>query len=158
MPDKRYSVMVLPRDNDSVLLQSFTDDAGAITWDGFGSFYTANDQPLETALKVSLDNFGATINPASLHERAKLRYLINKSSGLVDLHITIYFADVSPNHQTAQQTHWFDQGGIPYAHMHPATGKWLPIILEGSKQLTATIKVEQPGDHTTGEVTDFIVD
>ncbi len=54
--------------------------------------------------------------------------------------------------------HWFTPGDVPYGQMHPATGKWLPLLLAGRMLVEATVKVYQPGDHTKGEVTEFTID
>jgi hypothetical protein len=149
--------MVLPMHNDTILLQSFTDDMGGVIWDGFGSFYAPTDTPLATAIEVFSDIFKLTPSADSLHEAASLNYFIRKSTGLVDLHITVYFADADDKLVITGQMTWFNQNEIPYKQMHPATGKWLPIVLKSSEPVDATIKVEQLGDHTTGKVTAFVV-
>lgn len=154
MPDVRYSVMILPRRSDgSILLQSWTKE-GVTTTDGFGSFYQPNENPEQIAKKELADNFGIE---AILTRAAQLQYFMDKPTGLVDLKITIYFADVEKTPNLQQQMHWFAPNDIPYSQMHEATGKWFPIILEKPELLTATIKVSQPGDHNTGKVTEFTI-
>jgi hypothetical protein len=158
MPDVRYSVMVLPKRASSILLQSFTNDEGGIIWDGFGCFYKLGDNPLKVALQVFSNNFKSGLDSRSLHQTADLNYFINKPDGLVDLRISVYFADTDDELAVTGQMDWFDQDDVPYNHMHPATAKWLPIILvKPAELLTATVKAEQPGHHTTGKVTSFVV-
>ena len=154
MPDVRYSVMILPRRSDgSILLQSWTKES-VITTDGFGSFYQPDDDPEQTAQRELTKNFGIE---AALTKAAQLQYYMDKPTGLVDLKITIYFADVKEYPKLQKQMHWFAPSDIPYPQMHDATSNWLPIILEKPELLTATIKVSQPGDHTAGKVTEFTV-
>lgn len=153
MNDKRYSVMVLPRRSDgSILLQSWTTDEGATT-DGFGSFYQANEDPKQTAEKV-LSEFAIK---ARLNEAAKLQYFMDKPTGLVDLKITVYFADIDAEPWLQEQMHWFAADEVPYGQIHPATGKWLPLLLGGKVPLRAAVKVHQPGHHAKGKVTEFTV-
>jgi hypothetical protein len=103
MPNVRYSVMILPRRSDgSILLQSWTKK-GITTTDGFGSFYQPNENPKQIAKKELANNFGIT---AILTRAAQLQYLMDKPSGLVDLKITIYFADVKENPNLQKQMHW----------------------------------------------------
>lgn len=156
MPDQRYSVMVLPVRHGKLLLQSFVKD-GQQAWDGFGRFYQAGETPKETAVRVFADNFMQAIDPARLVQRAQLQYFIDKSEGLVDLKITIYFAEVTSGSIEAENTEWFELSNIPYKQMHQATGKWLPILLGKPELLKATIRVNQPGDHTSGEVSEFTI-
>lgn len=154
MPDKRYSVMVLPKLKDKLLLQSFEKD-GDTTWDGFGSFYDGDDDPKETAQKVFEDSFADKIGDNRLVERAKLKYFIHKSTGLVELDITVYFAFPVDASLKRENSEWFDTANIPYSQMHPATGRWLPLLLKDTALLKAVISIEQPGDHTKGIVTEF---
>lgn len=150
----RHSVMVLPRRTDgSILLQSWTNEQGTVT-DGFGSFYQAGEDPKQTAQKVLATNFDTK---ALLTEAARLQYFITKPTGLVDLKVTVYFAAVAEDLKLQETMQWFVPSDVPYARMHDATGKWLPVILEHSRLLVATIRVEQPGDHTKGKVTEFTV-
>lgn len=154
MSDDRYSVMVIPHRKDgSILLQTWTNEQDTVT-DGFGSFYQAGEAPRQTAKKVLTEDFNIQGN---FTEVARLQYFIDKPTGLVDLKITIYFADVTEEPSLQEQMHWFTPGDVPYAQMHPATGKWLPLLLNGQVPLLATIKVHQPGDHTKGVVTEFTV-
>ncbi|HSX30326.1 MAG TPA: NUDIX hydrolase [Candidatus Saccharimonadales bacterium] len=154
MNDKRYSVMILPRrQDDSLLLQSWTNEDGTVT-DGFGSFYQANEDPKQTAAK----ELGKFEIKAQLSEVARLQYFMDKPTGLVDLKITIYFADIEEEPLLQEQMHWFAPDDVPYAQIHPATGKWLPLLLAGQIPLKATIKVHQPGHHTKGKVTEFTVE
>ena len=154
MNDKRYSVMVLPRREDGgILLQSWTTEDGTTT-DGFGSFYQADEDPKQTAEKVMAE-FGIK---AQLAEVARLQYFMDKPTGLVDLKIAIYFANIKEEPSLQEQMHWFAPDDIPYAQIHPATGKWLPLLLAGQIPLRATIKVHQPGHHTKGKVTEFTVE
>ena len=144
--------MILPRrENGEVLLQSWTN-AEATIIDGFGSFYRADEGSEETAQRV----LGEWDIKARLTKAAQLQYYINKPTGLVDLRITIYFADVTADPPMRKTMQWFKPTGIPYAQMHPATGKWLPLLLNGQVPLEATVKVNQQGDHTKGIVTEFI--
>ncbi|HSX05374.1 MAG TPA: NUDIX hydrolase [Candidatus Saccharimonadales bacterium] len=154
MPDKRYSVMILPRRNDgSILLQTWTKEGKTIT-DGFGSFFQPGDDPEQIAQHELTEQFGIK---ADLTQAAQLQYFMDKPTGLVDLKITVYFADVTGNPILQEQMHWFAPSDIPYSQMHEATGKWLPIILKMPELLTATIKVAQPGHHTAGKVIEFTV-
>ena len=156
MPEKRYSVMVLPNANGKLLLQSFESD-GQTIWDGFGGFYVSGDDPKKTAQKVFFDSFKQSINPETLVRRAKLKYFISKPSGLVDLDISIYFANLADTSLSTKKTKWFNTSNIPYDQMHVATGKWLPLLLKKPELFKATIRVDQPGDHTKGIVTEFTV-
>ena len=152
--DKRYSVMVLPRRQEgSILLQSWTKEDGVVT-DGFGSFYQAGEDSMQAASKVMAE-FGIK---AQLVEAARLQYFMDKPTGLVDLKIVVYFADIEDDPSLQEQMHWFASDDVPYNQMHPATGKWLPLLLAGQVPLKATIKVHQPGHHTKGKVTDFAVE
>ncbi len=154
MPDKRYSVMVLPRRSDgNILLQTWTKE-GKTTTDGFGSFFQPGDDPEQIAQKELTEQFGIK---ATLTQAAQLQYFMDKPTGLVDLKLTVYFADVTEDPRLQEQMHWFAPSDIPYSQMHEATGKWLPIIIEKPGLLTATIKVSQPGDHTVGKVTEFTI-
>jgi hypothetical protein len=154
MPDVRYSVMVLPRRKDgNILLQTWANKSGTTT-DGFGSFYQFDEEPMQIAQKELAEHFNVK---AKLTEAARLQYFMNKPTGLVDLKITIYFADITETPVMQEQMRWFAPSDIPYKQMHEATGKWLPIILESPELLTATIRVDQPGDHTVGKVTEFII-
>jgi hypothetical protein len=157
MGELRYSVMVLPRHADgSLLLQSWTNKTGGVITDGFGSFYSANENSKDTAERVFTETFG-TIDHA-LFMAAQLQYHINKPSGLVDLRVSVYFAHTKSELPLAEHISWFLPSQIPYDQIHPATGKWLPLLLtERTATLRATIEVEQPGDHTTGTVTQFKV-
>lgn len=154
MAEKRYSVMVLPFSKGKILLQSF-ENKGETVWDGFGSFYSNSDSPEATAQKVFADKFKQNIRPEDLIVRANLQYLISKPSGLVDLEITIYFANVADTSLGGDNLKWFDDSNIPYEQMHIATGKWLPVILKRPELLKAIVRVDQPGDHTKGAVTEF---
>lgn len=156
MSDKRSSVMVLPVVGDKVLLQWF-ESKGQTMWDGFGSFYPNDNDSKVTAQKVFADSFKQSISPENLVERAKLKYYISKPSGLVDLDITIYFANLTTTSLSGKNTKWFDETNIPYSQMHVATGKWLPVLMKKPDLLKATLRVDQPGDHTNGTVTEFTV-
>jgi hypothetical protein len=156
MADKRYSVMILHWAAGKVLLQSLESD-GKTAWDGFGSFYSANDSAKETALQVFVDNFKDNMKLEGLVEKAKLKYIIDKPSGLVDLDTTIYFANVGDKSLDSKNAKWFEVSQIPYAQMHAATSKWLPILIEKKALVTATIRVDQPGGHTQGSVAEFTV-
>jgi hypothetical protein len=154
MTDKRFSIMVLPRREDgSILLQTWTDEHGIIT-DGFGSFYHEHKNLLETVQKVLVEKINIK---AQLVKAAKLQYFIDKPSGLVDLEVTVYFADVVEEIKNSKEMHWYTADDIPYEQMHPATEKWLPLLLNGNTTLRATIKVDQPGHHATGRVIEFLV-
>jgi hypothetical protein len=154
MSDMRYSIMILPRHKDgSILLQTWTNDKGTTT-DGFGSFYQPDEDPQETARKELTKNFGIE---AEFTLAARLQYFMDKPTGLVNLKITIYFADFKEEPSLQEQMQWFAPNKVPYKRMHPATGKWLPLVLSGHTPLLATIKVHQPGDHTAGQVTSFVV-
>ena len=154
MNDKRYSVMVLPhRQDGSILLQTWETENGTVT-DGFGSFYQEGEDPEQTAAKVLEES---SIQ-AQLHKVARLQYFMDKPTGLVDLKITIYFADIEKEPALQEQMHWFAPDDIPYKQIHPATGKWLPLLLGGHIPLKATIKVYQPGHHTKGKVTAFTIE
>ena len=154
MSDIRYSVMALPRRKDNrILLQSWTKENVTIT-DGFGSFYHPDENPEQIAKRELAGNFGIE---ATLTKAAELQYFMDKPTGLIDLKVTVYFADVMEDPKLQQQMCWFSPSDIPYSQMHDATGKWLPIILEKPELLTATIKVSQPGNHTAGKVTEFTV-
>ncbi|MEI6481621.1 MAG: hypothetical protein WCO19_04975 [Candidatus Saccharibacteria bacterium] len=155
MTEKRKSVMVIPRCRDKILLQSFKNSNGDLVWDGFGNFYQDNEDPESTAEAVFSEHFKTELPPDLLKVRAQLNYLINKPDGLVDLDVTAYFADVDEDLSLPEHTNWFPIDAIPYSKMHVATGKWLPIILKKSSLLKAEIRVEQPGDHTKGIVTEF---
>ncbi len=157
MSDIRYSVMVLPRADNKILLRSFNDDEGGVHWDGFGSFYKVSNAPDATAVDVYSENFNTALSPGSLNNVADLTYFIDKPTGLVELHVTVYFADSDDDLTINAEMMWFDQTQIPYLQMDESTGKWLPIVIKNTKLLTAMIKVEQSGDHTSGRVTDFIV-
>ncbi len=152
MSEKRYSVMILPRSKDGgILLQSLVDKS-TTTMDGFGSFYQPKEEPLKTANLVMNDYFDTG---AQLTEAARLRYLINKPSGMVHLKVTVYFANIAETLKLQRNMYWFQPNDIPYKEMHPATGKWLPLIINQSGLLTATVKINQPEDHTSGKVTEF---
>jgi hypothetical protein len=102
---------------------------GGIVTDGFGSFYQADEDPKQTAAK-ELSKFGVK---ALLTEVARLQYFMDKPTGLVDLKITIYFADIEEEPSLQEQMHWFSPGDIPYVQIHPATGNgcrysWLGIF------------------------------
>lgn len=151
MSDTRQSIMILPRRPDgSLLLQTWTNEQGTIT-DAFGSFYAIDENPEQIAQR-ELKSFDIQ---AQLSEVAHLQYFINKPTGLVDLRLTVYFADITDEPPLRPTMHWFAPADIPYKEMHPATGKWLPLLLDGHVPLQATVHVEQKGDHTTGVVTDF---
>lgn len=154
----RYSVMILPKKPEAVLLQSFTDDSGAVTWDGFGSFYETDQQPMVVAEEVFKAAFEATPKADAWHEVAHINYFINKPTGLVDLRTIIYFADWGASLVSPPAFRWFGLADIPYQRMHPATGKWLPLVLQGGGLLTARVSVEQPGHHAAGRVTEFSVE
>jgi hypothetical protein len=154
MSDERYSIMILPRrKNGNILLQTWTNDKGTIT-DGFGSFYQVDEDSQVIAQNVLTENLGIE---AEFTKAARLQYFIDKPTGLVDLKITVYFADIEQEPSLQEQMYWFAAIDVPYVQMHPATGKWLPLILSGHTPLLATIKVHQPGDHTAGQVTSFVV-
>lgn len=146
--------MMLPRrPNGDILLQSWTKD-GTTTTDGFGSFYQPGDDPKQIAQKELSEKCSTRAN---LVEAANLQYFMDKPTGLVDLKITIYFADIAEEPILQEQMHWFAPDAIPYSQMHEATGKWLPIILKHPALLRATVKISQPGHHTAGKVTEFTV-
>ena len=154
MSDKRSSVMVLPVVGGKVLLQWFKNN-GQTIWDGFGSFYLNGNDSKVTAQKVFADTFKESISPENLVERAKLKYYISKPSGLVDLDITIYFANLTTTSLSGKNTKWFNETNVPYNQMHVATGKWLPILMKKPELLKAILRVDQDGDHTKGVVIEF---
>lgn len=149
--------MVLPYAGEKVLLQSFEKD-GTIVWDGFGSFYVNGDDPKKIAQKVFLDSFKQNLDLEALVERAKLKYFIRKPAELVDLDITIYFANLADTSLSIKNTEWFNSLSIPYDKMHVATGKWLPVLLQKPELLKASVRIDQPGDHTKGAVTGFEIE
>lgn len=152
--EHRYSIMILPRREDGrILLQTWDTEHGVIT-DGFGSFYQPDEDPAQIA-QNELAKFDIT---TQLTEAARLQYFMNKPTGLVDLKITIFFADILEEPELQEQMHWFTPSEVPYDQMHPATGKWLPLLLNGQVPLKATIKVDQPGHHTQGTITEFTVE
>jgi hypothetical protein len=103
MNDKRYSIMVLPRRQDgSILLQSWANEDGIVT-DGFGSFYQPDEDPKQAAAKV-LSKFGVK---ARLVESARLQYFMDKPEGMVDLKITVYFAQIEEEPVLQEHMHWF---------------------------------------------------
>jgi len=154
MSDIRYSVMILPRRSDGkILLQTWTEE-GITTTDGFGSFYLIHEDPKQVARNEITRRFNIKV---VLTEAASLQYFIDKPTGLVDLKVIVYFADITDDKILEERMHWFASSDIPYSQMHEATRKWLPIILENHTQLKATIMVAQPGDHTSGKVTEFTV-
>ncbi|MCW1908196.1 MAG: hypothetical protein KIH63_002535 [Candidatus Saccharibacteria bacterium] len=157
MPEKLKSVMLLPKNENRLLLQSFTNPDGVVTWDGFGSFYSSEEDPASTAERVFKEYFKSTALHVRLKERARLNYLIDKPSGLVDLDVTVYFVDIDSSLPIPDHTKLFASENIPYAQMHQATGKWLPLLLEGSESINAQIKLKQSSDHTIGMVTEFTV-
>lgn len=152
MSEKRYSVMVLPRrDDGGILLQSWTNERGTIT-DGFGSFYQEGESPGQTAQRVLAEDLNVHV---PVDEVARLQYFMDKPTGMVDLQVTVYFAVVTADTPLPEAAGWFMPSDVPYAQMHPATAKWLPMLLDGQVPLKATIKVNQQGDHTTGKLTEF---
>ncbi len=146
--------MVLPNADGKVLLQSFESN-GQTIWDGFGCFYSSGEDPKKTAQKVIFDSFKLSLDTEALVERAILKYFITKPTGLVDLEITVYFANLADASLSSNNIKWFDNLNIPYGQMHVATGKWLPIILKKPELLKAVVQVDQPDDHTQGTVTEF---
>lgn len=156
MTEQRYSVMVLPYIENKLLLQSFSDD-GQTIWDGFGSFYQKGEDSKVTAQKVFVENFNSDIKLHNLTERAQLTYFITKPTGTVELKVTVYLAEVKSINIDNKKMKWFESTAIPLSHMHPATVKWLPGLLQDASYLNGIIRVDQPGNHTKGTVTEFTI-
>lgn len=156
--------MVLPCHVDTILLQSFTNDDNVTIWDGFGTFHTHSDNPEDVALKVLHDILGTEF-AGKLDKAAELHYEIRKLKKTVgetvQLTVSVFFAAMPSLPPMTVSQAWFKTDQIPYASMHPATAKWLPLILQKQNLLqehgllTASIVVEQPGDHTSGKVIEF---
>jgi len=157
MSNIRYSIMILPRHANSILLRKFTDNVGQPTYDGFGSFYKESELPDEVAHRVLEENLQTKLSSQVVRKAAELKYYINKPTGLVDLNITVYFADISDYQDNAEVMQWFELTEIPYTQMHQATQKWLPVVLTLPELLKATVHIEQPDGHATGTVSEFTI-
>lgn len=147
--------MVLPRSGDEILLQSFQSGEDKF-WDGFGSFYTVDEKPVTVARRVAEEYFGQSLSKTDFRKRAQLQYFIEKPDAFVELNVIVYFVEVAKEQINTDNFRWFTQQKIPYSNMHAATQQWLPILLNKPKLLTATIRIHQPGTHSTGEIKEFL--
>ncbi len=156
MSKQKFSIMLLPMNKGKLLLQSFIYEKDEKTWDGFGSFYNDKKEIGMVAKTVYEQYFMNEISLESFKERAKLNYLIDKPSGVVDLRVTVFLIELPMNSDVPQNCTWFEQEDIPYNKMHPATAMWLPEILGGNGDTVhADICVSQPKTHNKGIVTKF---
>ena len=159
MKSTRYSVMILPKAGNQILLQKLKlSSEKSEYWDGFGSFYNVNESSLKIAQKVFIDNFEAKVELNQLELVAELIFSIEKPHEIVTLYTDIYFINMDEHtkklliNKPSFRWHKFDD--IPYHLMHQATGQWLPLVIKG-EHIKAKIIVKQLKNHLNGVLEKF---
>ncbi len=153
--NKKYSVMVLPKHTDKLLLQKITEPDGSYFWDGFGSFCNEDESFAEASQRVVSSCFNKTKTISTPEEVAIVRFIIKKPDLTVDLETHIYFLAVDSDQLAHEENcNWFSPRNIPYPQMHMSTERWLSTLLQEGP-IVANLTVNQANHHAKGIVEEF---